>query len=992
MAEQVLPVRRFVALKVIKPGMDTKEIIARFESERQALALMEHPNIARVLDAGATETGLPYFVMELVRGVPITEYADANQLTPRERLELFVTVCGAIQHAHQKGVIHRDLKPSNILVTLHDGVPVPKVIDFGIAKATSARLTEKTLFTRFGHFVGTPAYMSPEQAEMSGLDVDTRSDIYSLGILLYELLTGTTPLSTEELRAAGYAEIQRRIRELEAQRPSTRVRTLNAETRTAVARRRGIDPDQLARALRGDLDWIVLRSLEKDRTRRYETPMDLARDIGRHLRLEPVEARPASRLYRLQKLVQRNKLACTAAALVLFSLVAGLGFSTWMYLRERIANGARQAAQATAVDEADIKDAVSRFLMEDVLEQADSFLQVEAGAEPRPDLTVREAVARAAVRVGERFQDRPVVEAAIRKTLATAFFGTGAFKEALPHLERSLALFERERGPSHESALEARIGLARTYRELGRLEEALAIHQRFREEHEPRLGPSDPLVISNLTQFAVALRNNRQLEESLAVIREALQSLGSAKGLERQELILLTGLTSLLHFTGKTAAAISAGEEALRRLEEVLPRDHPETLDHRNVLGATYVSAGQTERGIAFIRETIAMVERVRGPNHPQTVDCRLKLAFAYGRARQFDEAIALHRELEPLYLARLGPNHTETLGNRFNLAQALRSVGRAAEAVTLLEEIVKRLQAMPVEHLYLHSAQGELALVYRDLGRWEDSVRMGELAVAGYERKLDPESVERAGAVSRLAWSYRLAGHFAKALERFRQTLEWQERHLGVDHAQTASTRAGLAGVMVRVGQVEEGVRLGEQAYRLLVQKIGPGHPDTVRARSSLARSYVLARRPPEAVELCREQLEIARKSDPADGSAVISAIVELAECLLAAGRPAEAEPILRENLALESLPWTQGPWGPFAQCLLGAALLARAQLDEAGALLVAGYQGMKEGEAKILPESTYRLPWALERLVELHEKRGDTAGVERWQSELESRRAASR
>jgi serine/threonine protein kinase len=278
MAEQKEPVKRRVALKIIKLGMDTKEVIARFEAERQALALMDHPHIAKVLDADTTETGRPYFVMELVKGVSIAEFCDQNQLPARARLELFVPVCQAVQHAHQKGVIHRDLKPSNILVTLHDGQPVPKVIDFGVAKALNQELTEKTLFTAYGHMVGTPQYMSPEQAEMSGLDVDTRSDIYSLGVVLYELLTGTTPLEARKLRSAAYAEMQRLIREEEAPRPSLRVSTLG-ERLTVVARDRHCNPMQLQQLLRGELDWIVLKALEKDRTRRYETANGLARDL-----------------------------------------------------------------------------------------------------------------------------------------------------------------------------------------------------------------------------------------------------------------------------------------------------------------------------------------------------------------------------------------------------------------------------------------------------------------------------------------------------------------------------------------------------------------------------------------------------------------------------------------------------------------------------------------------------------------------------------------
>ena len=307
MAEQEEPVRRRMALKVIKLGMDTKSVIARFEAERQALALMDHPNIARVLDAGATETGRPYFVMELVRGVKITEYCDENHLDTRQRLNLFIQICHAIQHAHQKGIIHRDIKPSNILVTLHDGVPVPKVIDFGIAKATHTPLTDKTLFTAYEQLIGTPAYMSPEQAEMSGLDIDTRSDIYSLGVLLYELLTGKTPFDARELVKSGLDAMRRTLRESEPHRPSAKLHTLQGGELTATAQHRQVEPLKLISQLSGDLDWIVMKALEKDRTRRYETANGLAMDVQRHLNYEPVVARPPSRRYRFEKLVRRNQ-------------------------------------------------------------------------------------------------------------------------------------------------------------------------------------------------------------------------------------------------------------------------------------------------------------------------------------------------------------------------------------------------------------------------------------------------------------------------------------------------------------------------------------------------------------------------------------------------------------------------------------------------------------------------------------------------------------
>ncbi len=331
-AEQQQPIRRKVALKIIKPGMDTRDVIARFEAERQALALMDHPNIARVLDAGTTDSGRPYFVMELVRGVPITKYCDQAQLTPRERLELFVPVCNAIQHAHLKGIIHRDVKPSNVLVTLHDDRPVVKVIDFGVAKALYQPLTDRTIYTRYAQMIGTPLYMSPEQAQMSGLDIDTRSDIYSLGVLLYELLTGSTPFNKERLAKAAYDELLKIIREEEPPKPSVRL-SQSTDTLPSIAAQRKTEPAKLSKMFHGDLDWIAMKALEKDRTRRYETANAFAADVLRYLNDEPVEATPPSPAYRIRKFTRKHRGPVLALASIMAILLLGIAGTTWGLFR-----------------------------------------------------------------------------------------------------------------------------------------------------------------------------------------------------------------------------------------------------------------------------------------------------------------------------------------------------------------------------------------------------------------------------------------------------------------------------------------------------------------------------------------------------------------------------------------------------------------------------------------------------------------------------------
>lgn len=380
MAEQDEPMRRRVALKLIKLGMDTPSVIARFEAERQALAMMDHPNIARVLDAGATGAGRPFFVMELVRGVRITDYCDASKLNTRQRLELFIQVCSAIQHAHQKGIVHRDIKPSNVLVTTLDGAALPKVIDFGVAKAIAEKLTDKTLFTLYGHVIGTPAYMSPEQAQMSAMDVDTRSDIYSVGVLLYELLSGKTPFEQKELIASGIDEMRRTLRDKEPDRPSTRLNALPAAELAMTAQRRNVQPQELRSALKGDLDWIVMRALEKDRNRRYQTVNALAADVRRYIDNEPVTARPPTGLYRFRKLVRRNKIVFTAGGGVALAITVGFAFSTYMFFRERSARKEQVRLRKEAVDAREAADRAREIADQALTNEARLRREAEARA------------------------------------------------------------------------------------------------------------------------------------------------------------------------------------------------------------------------------------------------------------------------------------------------------------------------------------------------------------------------------------------------------------------------------------------------------------------------------------------------------------------------------------------------------------------------------------------------------------------------------------
>jgi len=489
LAEQRQPVKRRVALKIIKLGMDTQQVVARFEAERQALAMMDHPNIARVLDGGATKTGRPYFVMELVKGVPITEYANDHRLSLGDRLRLFVDVCGAIEHAHQKGIIHRDIKPSNVMVTVREQVATPKVIDFGVAKATQQELTGRTVFTRYHEFIGTPAYMSPEQAQLSGLDVDTRSDIYSLGVVLYELLTGATPFRSEQLTGGGYESLRRQLREVDPERPSVRVKRLDCVTSCKTADQRGVNPHQLVRQLGGDLDWITMRALERDRSRRYPTAGALAEDVLRYLNHEPVVAAAPSLVYKGRKFVRRHRTLVAVTAVLVVFLLLSTGITTVFALRAF-------RAELKAEQESAVAIAVNRFLNEDLFGQADPEQQ------PERDLTARSMLERAARSVRTRFADRPIVEAALELTLGRLFQRLDDPVAAEVHLQRAYELYFHAAGERDIRTIETLSLLARTLVDLRNLGEARRLSDRSVELARRVIGERKPEWVRFLSHHA----------------------------------------------------------------------------------------------------------------------------------------------------------------------------------------------------------------------------------------------------------------------------------------------------------------------------------------------------------------------------------------------------------------------------------------------------------------------------------------------------------
>lgn len=704
LAEQATPVKRQVAVKVVKPGMDTKAVIARFEAERQALALMDHPNVAKVFDAGSTPEGRPYFVMELVRGIKITEYCAHGRLTVGERLSLFLQVCQAIQHAHQKGIIHRDIKPSNVLVTMHDAVPLVKVIDFGIAKATQGRLTDRTLHTDVDQIMGTPAYLSPEQTEPAQAAVDTRSDIFGLGVLLYELLTGQTPLDANELARVGIEQMRHRIRTEEPPRPSFLLNSLAEEAVRRLSFQSGTTAPKLIKQVRDDLDWIVMQCLEKDPSRRYQTVNELVADLGRHLRSEPIFARPPSLTHTLRKFARRHRIAFVSAVTGLVFVVGSTVLAVAMTIQaQRIAEardraeGEKQRAEKTA------------NVALNVVSIADPF---ESGGN---GVTAAILLERAAVSIEHELADQPAPRARLLHAVGRAYVRRGEFKPAIDHLREAARLLNQLRGAERET-LQTMIDLSLALRQSGDLRGARSVlMDAGYVANRSGLEQTQTYARLILNRGRVELEEGRipHAQRDFEASLKLYQATAGSQGLEVAEVLTEVALTSLW------ADNIDHAERTLRRalsiFEITAPTMYPDRIGTEVRLAEVLHLQNQLDEAASILEGALRKNAELFGRRSSEVVNVLDKLAIVRYSQRRFGEAEALSREALAHCHVVCGVGHATTASIAVTLARTLIELNKYAEAETLLRDALTTFAAtLPADHQYVASAEyflGEVLL-----------------------------------------------------------------------------------------------------------------------------------------------------------------------------------------------------------------------------------------------------------------------------------------
>ncbi|MDG3007136.1 serine/threonine-protein kinase [Paludisphaera mucosa] len=980
LADQLTPVRREVALKLVKSGMDSRAVLTRFEAERQALALMDHPNIAKVLDAGATEQGRPFFVMELVRGVPLTEYCHAHRLDLLSRLALLREICSAVQHAHQKGVIHRDLKPSNILVESHDGRAVPKVIDFGLAKAFGGlELTEHSLFSAFGGVAGTPQYMAPEQATFNAVDVDTRADVYALGVILYELLTGGTPIPRATLKQTPLDEILRMIREDEPPAPSSRIRASGASP-SLVANRR-VEPARLRRLVRGDLDWIVIKALAKDRRRRYDSAAGLADDVERFLKHEPVVAGPPTAAYRLRKFVRRHRGRVVAGTLVLAALAAGLVATSLALHEARLQRGLAETRGKEVAKRLAQKDKANEILLA-IFQDLDP----DGGDGKSPSLAARLAqrldVATAALE-GEATDD-PLGVAGLQMALGGTQRNLGYFEKAIDLFEKAHATYLARLGAGHYDTLNSVASLAVCHDRAGRPGRAIELYEEVLASSKLALGPNHPCTLWASASLAICYDRAGRADRITRLEEDTRSVAGAVLDPNLPETLSSMASLAIRHFhAGRLDQAIRLAEETWARMKSKLGPDHPDTLRVMGNLALSYGKVGQWQRAVDLRLEILTLTKAKFGPDHLSTMKSMRELAIYHSQAGDRHRAIQLHEETCALMRSRLGPDHPETMESMQSLANSYSAAKQWSRAITILEEtLALRKSNLGPDHPESLNTMRTLALSYDYAGQSDQALRHYELTLDLRREKLGPHHLATLESLADLATARKLVGQFDRLEPIWDALIEGRREAFGQDHPETVAARLRRAKLDLSRGRLKK----AEFAYGEILNdcrtKLGPDHAVTDDAESALASLHEKQGDFAEALPL-RRSLVIRARSNHSLRVGLTGRLTRLGSCLNNLKAWPEAESIAREALSHCEQASPQAWTAYRARSMLGAALLGQRRWAEAEPLLRDGYQGMKASEISIPHEEKVYLDWALRRLIALAKATGDVEELAAWEAE---------
>ncbi len=878
LAEQTRPLYRKVALKLIKAGMDTKQVIARFEAERQALALMDHPAIAKVYEAGETPRGLPYFAMEYVAGEPITLYCDRHRLSMPERLTLFALVCEGVQHAHQKGIIHRDLKPSNVLVAIQDEHPVPKIIDFGVAKATAQRLTEKTMYTEMGILIGTPEYMSPEQVEMTGLDVDTRTDVYALGVTLYEVLTGALPFEPEDLRKGGYQEIRRRIREVDPLRPSTRVKALG-ERSTDAAKNRQTDSGRLISRLKGDLDWIVMKALEKDRTRRYGSAAELAADVQRHLVDQPVLAGPPKALYRAGKFVRRHRFGVGAVAI---AFVASVGFAATTAVQ-----GARVARERDRANrEAEVSRRVSEFMI--------GLFKVSDPSQVRGNtITAREILDKGAAEIAGELKEQADVKATLMDAMSRVYEALGLYDKAHPLAEEALALRRQTFGSEHMVVASSLRSLAGILDAKGGYAEAEALHRQGLAMQRKLRGNEHEAVALSLRGLAYNRYASGDHAEADSLYREALSMLRHLHGSDHEEVArCLMGLAIVLWAKDDYAGAEAVNREALGIQRRLLGNEHPEVASSLTNLGGVLFDKGDHAGAGLLYNEVLELQRKLRGNDHPFIATSLTNLANVHYSEGDYAGAAALYREALEMDRKLLGNEHPTVAEGLANLALALLAQGDHSGAEPLAREALDmRRKLLGTVHPALAWSLDTLGLVLSDKRDDKGAEALFREALEVNREVFGNDHSYVADNLTNLGWALYYQDRLADAEAAFRESLDIGRRVFRPDHPDIAASLIGLGDTLTEEGQAQQAEALLREALAILLKRPAEDILRVPVARSALGSCLTRLRKFDEAESLLLGSYSILQAQKPA-GRLTQAARQHLFELYTAWGKPDKAAP----------------------------------------------------------------------------------------------------